>query len=119
MVEQSESRIQFHCVQWYTNTYCLTHHTPRCLIFTVPNQNQHHLLGLGVLGGVSDLIVIHTTQERIRAGLSAVCLFVEVKTPTGRLSAAQVEFEGRVKALGYTYCVARSLDDFQVLIRAI
>ena len=36
----SEARIQQEIVMWYKNTYCLEHHDPRCMIFSVPNEGR-------------------------------------------------------------------------------
>ena len=59
------------------------------------------MIALGLLPGVSDLIVV----------LQARCVFLELKTPTGRLSEAQVKFQEKVEALGHQYAVARSLQE--------
>ena len=104
----SEAAIQAEIVRWYNNTYCLVHHNPRGLIFHVPNQNQYKLIGIGVLAGVSDLIVILPTGRLI---------FVEVKDDNGKQSDKQRAFELRVDALGYTYAIVRSLEEFKEVIK--
>lgn len=103
-----ENRIQQSIVIWFTNTYCLAHHTPRSLILHIPNQNQHHLTGMGVLAGASDLIVIHAP--------SLSHLWVEVKDHKGTQSDAQKAFQKRIEALGYRYVLCRSLASFQAVI---
>jgi hypothetical protein len=104
---QSEAAIQAQIVQYFNNTYCLVHHNPRGLIFHVPNQNQYKLTNIGVLAGVSDLIVILPNRALI---------FVEVKDNTGKQSDKQRAFECRVDSLGYRYVVVRSLEEFKNII---
>jgi len=113
---QSESKVQQQCVQWYNNTYCLVHHNPRGLIFHIPNQNQYKLTNIGVLAGVSDLIIILPTKPNEATGQ---LIFVEVKDNTGKQSDKQRAFECRIDALGYTYAVVRSLEEFKQLIKKL
>jgi hypothetical protein len=117
----SEDRIQAEIVRWYTNTYCLAHHSPRCLIFHVPNQGQQRLTNIGVLGGVSDLIVVHTSQSQPTTPTSTQphVLFIEVKTPTGTLSASQRAFMERIEAIGLRYYIVKSLEEFQGIIELL
>lgn len=63
----------------------------------------------GLLPGASDLVIIHM----------GTLIWVEVKTATGRQSPGQMEFETRVKALGYRYALVRSLDEFKLLIKGL
>lgn len=109
----SEGLIQQQIVVWYNNTYCLatTHPNRRGVIFHIPNENQHRLIGVGLLPGVSDLIVIHPGIDRP--------LFIEVKDSKGKQSPKQAAFEQRIKALGYTYEVVRTLDEFKSLIEKV
>ena len=108
-----EDKIQSECVRWFNNTYCLKHHNPRGIIFSVPNGGTRNdkeamvLKATGLLAGVSDLILI-LPNSRI--------LFIEFKTETGTQSIAQKEFESRVTALGYVYVLVRSIDEFKSLI---
>jgi Holliday junction resolvase len=57
--------------------------------------------GLGSYKGISDLIAIKNGRV----------LFIEVKTPRGRQSDYQKEFERRVTEKGGQYAVIRSLDE--------
>ena len=45
-------------------------------------------------------------------------VFIEVKSPKGRLSPAQKKVKGLCQKAGVTYIVARSLDDVEVAIKA-
>ena len=109
----SEGLIQQQMVMWYNNTYCLATANPneRGVIFHIPNENQHKLIGVGLLPGASDLIVIHPGIDRP--------LFIEVKDSKGKQSPKQAAFEQRIKALGYTYEVVRSLEEFKNIIAKV
>jgi hypothetical protein len=81
----------------------------KILIFCVPNEaarNNSKFIGMGVLSGVSDLVLI--LQNKI--------IFVELKTHKGIQSEKQKEFESKVLELGNQYIVIRSLDEFKKLI---
>lgn len=103
----TESFIQQQCFTFYNNNYCLLHHVPRRMIFSVPNEGQVRLRGIGLYPGVSDLVVIHHPHPPV---------FVEVKTPEGTQSPAQKKFQVHIESLGYRYHLVRSLEEFQVII---
>jgi len=50
--------------------------------------------------------------EILRASNGFHALFIEFKSPTGRLSESQKEFWKRAVAEGYAYMVIRSFDEF-------
>ncbi len=64
-------------------------------------QRQAILTGMGVVAGFPDLIVL--TGGRV--------LFLEVKSPTGRLSPAQREFRDKVQAQDFGWALVRSVED--------
>jgi len=103
-MEMTEAKIQQDIVKYYNNTYCLAHHSPRGLIMSIPNEGKGELIRTGLLPGASDLIVFLPF-----GGI----FFVEVKTPTGKQSDKQKDFEARIKKLGYEYILVRSLEDFK------
>ena len=111
-LSKSENVLQADIVQWFRNNYCLKHHNPRCLIFSVPNGGTRNkieagtLKATGLLAGVSDLIVV--LPNRI--------LFLELKTETGQQSDSQVEFSCIISVLGFEYYVIRSIDEFKNII---
>lgn len=112
MKETTEAKIQQNIVLWYNNNYCLNHHSPRGLIFSVPNDSINAIetkrkVNTGLLKGVSDLIVI-TPNGKI--------LFIEIKTETGIQSPAQKDFQARITSLNYEYHLVRSLGEFQRVI---
>lgn len=105
---KSESKIQQEIIMFYRNAYCLKHHSPRCIIFSVPNESRSkqetlQKMAIGMMPGVSDLLVVRENEV----------IFVEVKTPTGTQSASQKSFQATVETLGFRYILTRSLDDFK------
>lgn len=111
-MSKSEAAIQQEMVVYYRNKYCLKHHKPRHLIFSVPNENtagylvMRTLLLTGLLSGVSDLIVVKPNKV----------IFIEVKTATGSQSANQKKFQTTVEGLGFRYHVVRSLEQFKTAV---
>lgn len=69
-------------------------------------QRQAILSGMGVCPGWSDLVVL--SEGRV--------LFLEVKTPAGRLSPAQRAFRDVVLEQGHGFAVVRSIDDVRAAL---
>lgn len=117
-----ESVIQQSIVIWFQNTYCLKHHEPSYLIYSVPNgislplpiKEMARALDLmnktGMLKGASDLII---------QGLNGRVINVEVKKETGKQSHAQIVFQNKVEALGGVYILVRSLEEFKEKINCL
>lgn len=107
-----ESNLQMSCVRWFRLQY------PEMagLLFAVPNGSKRGkvtaaiLKAEGALAGVSDLLFL------MPAG-TCPYLCIEMKTPTGRQSPAQKEFQHNVEAVGARYALVRSFDEFVSLIR--
>lgn len=104
----SEAQIQAACVTWLWNTYPQT----RGLFFAVNNNSEHvaramNRKAVGLVAGVSDTIFLWRGKA----------LLIEFKTPTGRQSAKQKEWQERAEAQGFRYYIVRSLEDFQDLIK--
>tara|TARA_B100001146_G_C16171915_1_gene430488 strand:- start:293 stop:754 length:462 start_codon:yes stop_codon:yes gene_type:complete len=149
MKQKTEEALQSRIVKNFTNKYCLKHHKPRYVIFSVRNEGSNisvkvikgicyevlknltnpnrikslvsklidHLTGnsiggaiarsLGVLSGVSDLIVL----------LENKTLFIELKNgSSGRQSKSQKEFQARVESLGFKYHLCRTEEEFLQII---
>jgi hypothetical protein len=100
-MNKSESRIQQECVQWFRNR-CIVEGLPY-LLLSIPNDNQKFLKGTGLLKGASDLIMV--VEKNV--------FWIEMKTPTGRQSPEQKNFELSVNQLGFDYLLFRSLEQFQ------
>ena len=104
-----EDRLQAEIVSWFTNTYCLKHHNPRCLIFAIPNGGNRNKIeamkfkATGLLAGASDLVVV----------LPNFVAFVELKTEIGTQSDPQIDFEERISKLGFEYIIIKSLEQFK------
>jgi hypothetical protein len=100
-VSRSEHVEQREIVAWFRKTY------PGVRIFAIPNGGHRHKLTAarlkveGVTAGVPDLFI------------PAWRLWVEVKTPTGRLSPAQRDWLTYLEGIGYRCLVAYGLQDFQ------
>lgn len=111
MRSHEESRIQQACVRWFRLQY------PRLarLLIAVPNGGGRSkveaaiMKGEGVTAGASDLLLLVPSGE-------CPYLCIEMKTPKGRQSPAQREWQAEVEAVGGRYAVCRSLDDFISLI---
>jgi hypothetical protein len=100
-MQKSESRIQQECVEWFRNK-CIKGGLPY-LLLSIPNDNQKFLKGTGLLKGASDLIMV--VEKNV--------FWIEMKTPTGRQSPEQKNFELSVNQLGFDYLLFRSLEEFQ------
>ena len=107
MEELSEDRIQQEIVKWFNNNYCLVHHKPRGIIFSVPNGGRRtkreatKLKATGLLSGVSDLVIIYNGK----------ILFLELKTKEGSQRKTQKDFGERVKENFFEYHVSHSIDE--------
>lgn len=108
MKKLAENFIQQSCVMPFHNNYCLEHHSPRCVVFSVPNESENSYetqkkVNTGLLRGASDVIVLIPM---------AVCLFLECKTEIGQQSIYQKKFQKNVEALGFPYHIFRSTEQF-------
>lgn len=123
---KSESRIQQELVQWYRNNFCLAHHSPRCLILSIPNENNPRKAQTGAYAGASDLLIIHVVNKN-----SIRVIFAEIKTEEGMLSDAQEGFQEHITSMAeflnkfeidgikihtLEYHVVRSLEEFKSII---
>lgn len=109
-----ESKVQASCVKWFTNNYCLKHHNPKYICFSVPNEAIQKMAwkqintfkAMGLKSGVSDVIVL----------LEGKVLFVEFKSAKGTQTPKQRDFQQGVELLGFEYHICRSLDQFKELV---
>ena len=118
----SESKIQQEIVRWYKNTYCLKHHNPRSMIFSIPNESNGSrsmkLIQTGMYPGCADLMIGHAVKPGSRGSQfeELIWIFIECKTPIGIQSITQQYFEAHCKQMGIPYHIVRSLDDFKDII---
>lgn len=108
---KTESKIQQEIVLYYRNNYCLMHHEPQHIIFSVPNESKSknetlNKMAIGMLSGVSDLIIMRPKET----------IFVEVKTEIGQQSDKQKRFQLIVENLGFRYLLVRSLEQFKSIL---
>lgn len=103
-----EHKLQSACVRWYRLQYPKMKHN----LFAVPNGSKRDVvIGAklkeeGVLAGVADLILLKSNRFY-------GALLIEMKTPEGRQSDTQKEWQQKITEDGYKYVVVRSLEDFQ------
>lgn len=113
-LSSSEAKIQQQCYVYFTNTFCLKHHEPRLLMFSVPNESssvteQMRKKSTGLIAGVSDTIIVFPNKV----------VFCEFKDDKGRQSERQIDFEQRVTKLGFEYWIIRSLEDFKNKLKKV
>ncbi len=65
--------------------------------------------GLGAYRGISDLIALKAGET----------LFIEIKTPAGRLSAAQEVFQSDITAHDGVYIVVRGIEDIERVLHDV
>ena len=103
-----EHKLQAACVRWYRLQYPKMKHN----LFAVPNGSKRDvIIGAklkeeGVLSGVSDLILLKSNRFY-------GALLIEMKTPEGRQSDTQKEWQQKITNDGFKYVIVRSLEDFQ------
>jgi len=69
----------------------------------------YNLAGLGSFPGLSDLVAIKNGRT----------VHIEVKTPRGRQSERQKQFQQRLEESGGEYLIAKSLDDVMNIDREV
>lgn len=111
MRSREESRIQQACVRWFRLQY------PRLarLLIAVPNGGGRSkveaaiMKGEGVTAGASDLLLLVPS-----GGCPYLC--IEMKTPKGRQSPAQRQWQDEVEQAGGRYVLCRSLEEFMNVV---
>jgi len=114
MKDKTEAKIQQEIFMFAVNNYCLKHHNPKCIFYSIPNDSSSkeetmRKLATGMKSGASDFVFVMPNKA----------MYFEVKTETGTQSENQKEFEKDIKALGFEYHLVRSLDDFKTIIRSV
>ncbi len=119
-VKQAEARIQQDFVMWYRNGYCLAHHSPRCMIVSIPNdackKNAGPFLATGMYPGAADTLVVHNWRDPCREFRQKI-FFVETKTEKGVQSPNQKTFEAHANLAYVDYILVRSADEFKRFIQ--
>lgn len=99
-----EFKLQAQCFRYHWNE----RPQERGRLFTVNNNSGGKFEGaimkaMGVVAGVADMMYLSD------AGLIAL----EFKTPTGRQSPAQKEWQAVIEAAGYRYVIIRTFQEFK------
>ena len=103
-----ESTLQSSCVRWFRYQY------PHLIIYAVPNggsrnvREAQRLKAEGVLAGVADLVVL------LPQGKS---LYIEMKVKGNCQTDNQKYFQKKARALGHTYAVCYTFEDFKAFIK--
>jgi hypothetical protein len=106
-----ESRIQQDCIKWFRNNYCLKHHGPQLVMFSVPNEGKDLFEQLkkkatGLMKGVSDTVIVFPGKT----------VYCEFKDEKGKQRPDQLLFQEKVEKLGHEYWLIRDKDTFQVKV---
>ena len=106
-MNKEEAKIQQQIILYWNHNFT---HLDKCL-FAVNNNSGSRISGainkaLGVKTGISDLILILPNTK---------ILFIEIKTPNGKQSKDQINFESLCKQMGHIYIIIRSLEEFTKL----
>lgn len=107
---QEESRIQMAVLRWTQQAAVRRAYPCLKLMYHVPNERKctpqqgRMMKLLGVKSGVPDLCLPVSS-----GGYHS--LYIEMKTPKGRVSAEQEWWAAELRAQGHKVCVCRSLDE--------
>lgn len=106
-MRHNEDSLQISCVRWFSMQYPqyapLLHHSPNGGWRNI--REAARFKAMGTKAGFPDLFLCVPNTE-------AHGLFVELKTPTGRQTTAQVAWQEASRKQGYDYAVCRSIDEF-------
>lgn len=109
-MKHEESNIQIVCINWFRLMY------PNLRLYAIPNGGNRNVITAaimkreGVMRGVADLFLMHASN-----GYHG--LYIEIKTPKGKQSPEQKAFEHSALLEGYEYKIARSLDEFILIVK--
>jgi hypothetical protein len=111
MKDKTEAKIQQEIFMYLKNNFCLNHHNPKCIVYSIPNDSSSkeetmRKLATGMLPGASDLVFV--SPNRV--------LFLEVKTPTGTQQDNQKQFQKDIENLGFEYHLIKSVADLTKII---
>lgn len=116
MKNNKESILQQQCVYWFRVQYpqyakLLTHPINEGSDHTSQDRRRQAIhKAEGTVAGVPDLLLF------VPAIMVESCwrgLGIEMKTPTGRQSQEQKDFQKMFEAAGYKYVIVRTLDEFK------
>lgn len=114
-MQHKESNMQQQCVAWFRAQYqqyamLMVHPINEgCGHSTADRRRQGIHKAEGAVPGVPDLLFFMPSDGFAGMG-------IELKTPSGRQSQPQRDFQQMFQAAGYMYVVVRSLDEFKKII---
>lgn len=106
---ESEDLLQNACYLWFK--HYLRH---QAVLFAVPNGGSRHkaealkFIATGTLAGVSDLILLRDYRQ---------IFFIELKNRFKAIDPDQEVFRQKVEAMGFTYFMANTFNQFRCLIQ--
>lgn len=103
-IDLSEDAIQQQFVTYFKNKYCLKHHTPRWMIFHIPNEGQTNarLIPLGLYPGAADVQIIDPNNKSH---------FIELKAKGKKQKPNQIKFQDHCKQMKIPYYLADNIED--------
>lgn len=108
--EYVEDKLQMACKYWFDTQYpklkLLLHHSPNEGKLMKHDRDGAKRKAMGMRAGFPDFIFLHPNKEYSY-------LAIELKSPTGRQSDHQKEYQQAVELSGGKYVVVRSIDEFQ------
>lgn len=129
-MKHEESNLQIGCVRWFRGEYpelamLLTHPINEGSGNTsIDRMRQGIHKAEGTKAGVSDLLFFMPAEYRkpvptngIEWIITYYGLGIEFKTPKGKQSQEQKDFQEMFEAAGYKYEIVRSLEDFQNVMK--
>lgn len=111
-MRHNESEIQKNCILWFR----LQYKEYAKVIFAVPNGGKRNsreagrMKSEGVTSGVSDVILLIS-----RNGFNSLC--IEFKTPKGKQTDLQREWQEHAERHGNKYVICRSFEDFRGVVQ--
>ena len=106
-----EDDLQISCVRYFGLAFpklaAFLHHSPNGGKRNV--REAARFKKMGTKSGFADLFLMIPKNKF--AGM-----FIELKSPKGKQTDNQKEFEANAKSAGYEYCVCRSFEEFQETI---
>lgn len=124
-MNHEESRLQQQCVAWFRAQYpqyamLLTHPINEGSGHTATDRRRQGIhKAEGAVAGVPDLILFMRSEYRREMPAAKMILMgvfhglgIEFKTPKGRQSQEQKDFQKMFEAAGYRYVIIRSFDEF-------
>lgn len=115
----AEDDLQKDCVSWFRDSFpelamLLFHPNNEAFFGKGRDKRQQERAGkrakdMGVVPGVADLVLLYPASRYHG-------LLVEMKTPTGRQSDSQKQWQKVVESYGYRYAIIRTRKDFRRLV---